>query len=94
MTPCSTLEQRWSACRARVYVAADWGAQWGDTPRLDMFSCTIWREREIASHRRPCTSPGRHQCKSDFWFPFDTQDTYCDDRPDKGPDPGVKGWDY
>lgn len=64
MTPCSTLEQRWSVCRGRMRVAADWEAQWGDTPMLDMFRCTIWREWEIASHRRPCTSPRRNQCRA------------------------------
>ncbi len=69
MTPCSTLEQRWSACRARVR---------GEERVRDFAWCNLWKPhltREEALqwftplmrrgwHARPCTSPRRHQCRA------------------------------
>jgi hypothetical protein len=67
--PCSTLEQRWSACRARVR---------GEEMVRDFVYCNLWKPhltREEALqwfaplerrgwHSRPCTSPRRHQCRN------------------------------
>jgi hypothetical protein len=52
--PCTTLEQRWSACRAPVY------------QRRQRLVARVFRWCAMGSrtgHRRPCTSPRRHQCR-------------------------------
>ncbi len=78
MTPCSTLEQRWSACRARIY---------GEERVRDFAWCNLWKPhltREEALrrfeplmargwHSRPCTSPRRHQCRAGD---YDTRQPY------------------
>lgn len=54
VTPCSTLEQRWSACRDRVY---------GDVPWHEEPKCQTGYDWDYLFDRRPCTSPRRHQCR-------------------------------
>jgi hypothetical protein len=59
MHPCATLEQRWSACRARGY-GTPWFGDWEPSK-----SCVLgWRHEQKQTHRRLCTSPRRHQCRS------------------------------
>ncbi len=61
MTPCSTREQRWSACRARVYAT---GFDWLRYNK----PCASWADvAPLACHRRPCTSPRRRQCRAGTW---------------------------
>lgn len=53
---CSTLEQRWSACRAPVY---------GEPPEPEDCAdeyCRQWLGDWFGE--RPCTSPRRHQCRT------------------------------
>jgi hypothetical protein len=58
MTPCSTLEQRWSACRARGY-GTPWFGDWEPSK-----ACVLgWLHEQKQAHRRPCTSPRRQQCR-------------------------------
>lgn len=62
MTPCSTLEQRWSACRARVYQGPPVYRQGFGYMNPDKRCC--WWEPWEFPDRRPCTSPRRHQCRA------------------------------
>lgn len=56
MTPCSTLEQRWSACRAPLYATLEQYVAQSNW-------CHPLYELVPASARRPCSSPRRHQCR-------------------------------
>ncbi len=68
VTPCSTLEQRWGACRARVY---------GEERVSEFAWCNLWKPYltrgdamavkpwlNLRGNRRPCTSPKRPQCRA------------------------------
>lgn len=57
MTPCSTLEQRWSACRGPVYATLEQYVAQSNW-------CHPLYELVPANARRPCTSPRRHQCRA------------------------------
>jgi hypothetical protein len=60
--PCSTLDQRWSACRDRVYRAQPVYRQGFGYMNPDK-RCSWW-EQEEEPDRRPCTSPRRNQCRA------------------------------
>jgi hypothetical protein len=50
---CETLQQRWQACRARVY---------GEEMVSDFKWCNLWGPYRPVI--RPCTSPRRSHCRS------------------------------
>lgn len=52
MSLCETREQRWRACRFRVY---------GEEMVSGFAFCNLWQARFVA---RSCTSPRRRQCRA------------------------------